>query len=131
MLTTTTDELLRRRAEAVTRSSFQLTERLTALQAARSILGIVSITSEVYGTARTRDACGALANHEPAWSSKFRDLPRDINAQVLEPERLLAHACLGLLYTAGPDNLRAALSFWAVVRDAAVLQKVAAGASLS
>ena len=92
-------------------------------------MGIINIMTEVYGPAGMRQACVDLVRCDAAWDTKFRELPRDANAQVLEPARFLAHATRGILLTAGSDNLRAAMAFWATEMDAATLQQVVAGVS--
>lgn len=130
MLNMATEEDIRRRAQAVTGTP-HVAASMSALQAARCLLGIVNIMAEIYGTNRMQAACFTLAKFDASWFTRFRVLPSDNNGQTLEPERFLAHASRGILLTAGADNLRSAMSFWAVERDAAVFQQVAAGVSIA
>lgn len=125
-MTTPNEDTARMRARAVTAWD-AVPVPLTAFQAARSMLGIIGIMTEAFGADGMRAACAELARCDAAWATQFRELPRDSNAQTLEPSRFLARAARGLLLTAGAANLRAAISFWATERDPAVFQQVAAG----
>lgn len=128
MPTMTNDDDVRRRARAVTEHS-SAPQPMSAHHAARCMLGIINIMVEIYGAEATRLACADLVRCDASWDTRFRELPRDTNAQTLEITRFLAHASRGILLAAGPDHLRSALSFWATERDAAVLQRIASGAS--
>lgn len=100
---------------------------ISARAAARCLVGVVQLLVNRYGADEMRRACAELACD--AASTMLVELPRGVNGAVDESVQILGSIARGILPLAGVANLRAALSFWASESDAAVMQRVAAGAA--
>ena len=90
--------------------------QMSAREAAAALAGIASWIVNATSLDVMQGAATALASHDEAWTSSFRDLPSTYG-MVDQYVCLFAVVCRGLLDLAGSRNLRAALSFWAVERE--------------
>lgn len=100
---------------------------ISARATARCLVGVVQLLVGRFGTDEMRRACAALACDATAMTTKLVELPRGATGAVDESILILGSIARGILPLAGVANLRSALSFWASERDAAVMQRVAAG----
>ena len=98
---------------------------LSASGAARCFMGVLRHVAEGYGTSGMQHACALLARHQPAWTTKMRDLPRDPTSgfRFCGNVALIAMVARGILEAAGPDNTRAALAYWASEDPSAIVQE--------
>lgn len=110
---------LRVRAEIVTAEASIRRGLISSREAAACMAGILSWIARRSGVAAMQAAATAIAQHEAAWTSQLARLPHE-GGVVDEDVEMLAVVCRGVIDLAGPDNLRAALSFWATETDPAV-----------
>ena len=92
-------------------------QELSARTAARLLFGAVCFVSARYGVAEMQQACAELAEHDEAWRTKFRVLPRSVDGAPAEPMVAIAGMARGILPLAGATKLRAALAWWATECD--------------
>lgn len=115
---------LRDRAHRVTTMAASSSYPTSARQAAKVLLGIVRHVAATWSKDIMQRACAALARHEASWASvPLAKLPLE-NGAVPEPLKLIALVARGLLPMAGADNVRDALSFWAIEDDPATWTSV-------
>jgi len=115
---------LRARALDVAVSPSLRRGRISALEAAHCLAGVMSWVHRGSGLDAMQRAAAELVRHEAAWGSKFSRLPTLADGTVDRDVALIAVLCRGLIELAGADHLRAALSFWAVEQDPAEWAKV-------
>lgn len=115
---------LRDRAQVVT-SGPVASERLSARTCAKCLVGIVSLISRRWTVDDMQRTCAELARFDDAWTTSFGRLPLERNGLPSEPMQLLVVVARSLLPIAGPDNVRAALSFWATEDDVGVWTSLA------
>lgn len=98
---------------------------LSARGAAICMMGVFRLAVSTYGIEDAQRACVDLVRHRAAWASRFGNLPRGGDGSVPTPVAMLAIGVRGIMAIAGPDNLRAAMAFWACEEDTAALQRLA------
>lgn len=99
---------------------------LSATDAAAAIAGAMAYVATHFGFDTMQRACVDLVRCRAAWETSFGVLPMDASGRTPEAIRLIAILCRGVLPLARPDNLKSALSFWAVENDFRVLAGVLA-----
>jgi hypothetical protein len=115
---------LRGQAQSVLTAPATGSGTVSARTAAACMAGIVSLVSRRFSVDVMQRACADLVRHA-GWDTNLQTLAGH-DGVVTEPLQLIAVVARSLLPLAGPDNLRAALAFWASEDDPAVWNRVAA-----
>jgi len=95
-------------------------EKLSARTAARCLMGVVSLVARRWTMDEMQRTCAELVRSEKVWETSFGLLPLEPNGIPSERTQLIAVVARSLLPLAGPENVRAALSFWATETDPGV-----------
>lgn len=104
----------------------------TARDAARSLAGVVSWIANRGGAIRMQEALACLVRHQAAWEAPFmRSLPAQPSGFVDEHVALLAVVVSTWLHSHRPQDLRAAMAWWATENDPAAWQAVLSSAAVA
>lgn len=117
MMTSQDEVQLRARALNVHAAAAVRPGQISAREAAKVLSGVMSWVARTSSAEAMHDAAAALAAHDAAWSSSFRDLPIGDNGEVPPTIQMMATVARATLELAGVENLRDAVAFWASERD--------------
>ena len=117
MMTSQDEVQLRARALNVHAAAAVRPGQISAREAAKVLSGVMSWVARTSSATAMHEAAAALAAHDAAWTSSFRDLPIGSDGAVSATIQMMATVSRATLELAGAANLRDALSFWATERD--------------